>query len=206
MHFQNYFLRSKMTRIIGLTGGIGSGKSTVANYIASKGIPVYIADEEAKKIMERIEVKSSIQSLFKESILNADNTLNRNKIAELVFSNPDKLKQLNAIVHPAVKNHFINWMKEHKDDSFIIKEVAILFETGGHSDCDMVILITAPEDVRIERAMKRDNSSKESVLARIKNQLPEADKIKLSDFVIENTNLETTLLKIDEILKILAKT
>ena len=195
-----------MTRIIGLTGGIGSGKSTVANYIASKGIPVYIADEEAKKIMERINVKSSIQSLFKESILNADNTLKRNKIAELVFSNPDKLKQLNAIVHPAVKNHFINWMKEHKDASFIIKEVAILFETGGHSDCDMVILITAPEDVRIERAMKRDNSSKESVLARIKNQLPEADKIKLSDFVVENTNLETTLLKIDEILKILAKT
>ena len=195
-----------MTRIIGLTGGIGSGKSTVANYIASKGIPVYIADEEAKKIMERIDVKSSIQSLFKESILNADNTLKRNKIAELVFSNPDKLKQLNAIVHPAVKNHFINWMKEHKDASFIIKEVAILFETGGHKDCDKVILITAPEEVRIERAMKRDNSTKESVLARIKNQLPEADKIKLSDFVVENTNLETTLLKIDEILKILAKT
>lgn len=195
-----------MTRIIGLTGGIGSGKSTVANYIASKGIPVYIADEEAKKIMERIDVKSSIQSLFKESILNADNTLKRNKIAELVFSNPDKLKQLNAIVHPAVKNHFINWMKEHKDASFIIKEVAILFETGGHKDCEKVILITAPEDVRIERAMKRDNSSKESVLARIKNQLPEADKIKLSDFVVENTNLETTLLKINEILKILAKT
>lgn len=194
-----------MTRIIGLTGGIGSGKSTVANYIASKGIPVYIADEEAKKIMERIDVKSSIQSLFKESILNTDNTLNRNKIAELVFSNPDKLKQLNAIVHPAVKNHFINWMKEHKDASFIIKEVAILFETGGHKDCDKVILITAPEEVRIERAMKRDNSSKESVLARIKNQLPEADKIKLSDFVVENTNLETTLLKIDKILKILAK-
>lgn len=195
-----------MTRIIGLTGGIGSGKSTVANYIASKGIPVYIADEEAKKIMERIDVKSSIQSLFKESILNTDNTLNRNKIAELVFSNPDKLKQLNAIVHPAVKNHFINWIKEHKDASFIIKEVAILFETGGHKDCDKVILITAPEEVRIERAMKRDNSSKKSVSARIKNQLPEADKIKLSDFVVENTNLETTLLKIDEILKILAKT
>ncbi len=195
-----------MTRIIGLTGGIGSGKSTVANYIASKGIPVYIADEEAKKIMERIDVKSSIQSLFKESILNADNTLNRNKIAELVFSNPDKLKQLNAIVHPAVKNHFINWMKEHKDAYFIIKEVAILFETGGHKDCDKVILITAPEEVRIERAMKRDNSTRESVLARMKNQLPESDKIKQSDFVVENTDLQITLLKIDEILKILAKT
>jgi dephospho-CoA kinase len=195
-----------MTRIIGLTGGIGSGKSTVANYIASKGIPVYIADEEAKKIMERTDVKHNIQNLFPQSVLNDDNTLNRNKIAEFVFSNPEKLKQLNAIVHPAVKNDFSNWMKEHKDASFIIKEVAILFETGGHKDCDKVILITAPEDVRIERAMKRDNSSKESVLARIKNQLPEADKIKLSDFVVENTNLETTLLKIDEILKILAKT
>jgi len=195
-----------MTRIIGLTGGIGSGKSTVANYIASKGIPVYIADEEAKKIMERTDVKHNIQNLFPQSVLNDDNTLNRNKIAEFVFSNPEKLKQLNAIVHPAVKNDFSNWMKKHKDASFIIKEVAILFETGGHKDCDKVILITAPEEVRIERAMKRDNSTKESVLARIKNQLPEADKIKLSDFVVENTNLETTLLKIDEILKILAKT
>lgn len=195
-----------MTRIIGLTGGIGSGKSTVANYIASKGIPVYIADEEAKKIMERSDVKHNIQNLFPQSVLNDDNTLNRNKIAEFVFSNPEKLKQLNAIVHPAVKNHFNNWINEHKNVPFIIKEVAILFETGGHKDCDKVILITAPEEVRIERAMKRDNSSKESVLARIKNQLPEADKIKLSDFVVENTNLETTLLKIDEILKILAKT
>jgi dephospho-CoA kinase len=195
-----------MTRIIGLTGGIGSGKSTVANYIASKGIPVYIADEEAKKIMERTDVKHNIQNLFPQSVLNDDNTLNRNKIAEFVFSNPEKLKQLNAIVHPAVKNDFSNWMKKHKDASFIIKEVAILFETGGHKDCDKVILITAPEEVRIERAMKRDNSTKESVLARIKNQLPELDKIKLSDFVVENTNLETTLLKIDEILKILAKT
>jgi dephospho-CoA kinase len=195
-----------MTRIIGLTGGIGSGKSTVANYIASKGIPVYIADEEAKKIMERSDVKHNIQILFPQSVLNDDNTLNRNKIAEFVFSNPEKLKQLNAIVHPAVKNHFNNWINEHKNVPFIIKEVAILFETGGHKDCDKVILITAPEEVRIERAMKRDNSSKKSVSARIKNQLPEADKIKLSDFVVENTNLETTLLKIDEILKILAKT
>ena len=188
-----------MTRIIGLTGGIGSGKSTVANYIASKGIPVYIADEEAKKIMERTDVKHNIQNLFPQSVLNDDNTLNRNKIAEFVFSNPEKLKQLNAIVHPAVKNDFSNWMKEHKDASFIIKEVAILFETGGHKDCDKVILITAPEDVRIERAMKRDNSSKESVLARIKNQLPEADKIKISSgfkvffFKSETISIATSL-------------
>ena len=91
-----------MTKIIGLTGGIGSGKSTVANYIASKGIPVYIADEEAKKIMENADVKQRIQNLFEESVLNADETLNRKKIGELVFNNPSKLKELNAIVHPEV--------------------------------------------------------------------------------------------------------
>ncbi|MCW1148289.1 dephospho-CoA kinase [Flavobacterium lacisediminis] len=194
-----------MTKIIGLTGGIGSGKSTVANYIASKGIPVYIADEEAKNIMERADVKQRIQNLFSESILNKDNTLNRKKIAELVFNNSRKLKELNAIVHPEVQLHFKNWLKEHENFPFIIKEVAILFETGGHNQCDKVILITAPEDLRIERAMKRDNVSKESILARIKNQLPEASKIELSDFVIENIILQKTLLKTDEILKILAK-
>lgn len=194
-----------MTKIIGLTGGIGSGKSTVANYIASKGIPVYIADEEAKKIMERDDVKQKIQNLFAESILNSDNSLNRKKIAEFVFNNPDKLKELNAIVHPEVRLHFKNWLKEHKNHPFIIKEVAILFETGGNKQCDKVILITAPEELRIERAMKRDNLTKKDILVRIKNQISDSKKKELSDFVVENINLNNTFLKIDEILKILAK-
>lgn len=194
-----------MTKIIGLTGGIGSGKSTVANYIASKGIPVYIADEEAKKIMECDDVKQKIQNLFTESILNSDNSLNRKKIAEFVFNNPDKLKELNAIVHPEVQLHFKNWLKEHKNHPFIIKEVAILFETGGNKQCDKVILITAPEELRIERAMKRDNLTKKDILVRIKNQISESKKKELSDFVVENINLNNTFLKIDEILKILAK-
>lgn len=195
-----------MTKIIGLTGGIGSGKSTVANYIASKGIPVYIADEEAKKIMEHKDVKQKIQNLFSESILNPDYSLNRKKIAEFVFNNPNKLKELNAIVHPEVKLHFKNWLKAHKDFSFIIKEVAILFETGGNKECDKVILITAPVELRIERAMKRDNLTKKDILVRINNQLPESKKKKMSDFIIENIDLNNTFLKIDEILKILAKT
>lgn len=194
-----------MTKIIGLTGGIGSGKSTVANYIASKGIPVYIADKEAKKIMERDDVKQKIQNLFTESILNSDNSLNRKKIAEFVFNNPDKLKELNAIVHPEVQLHFKNWLKEHKNYPFIIKEVAILFETGGNKQCDKVILITAPEELRIERAMKRDNLTKKDILVRIKNQISDSKKKELSDFVVENINLNNTFLKIDEILKILAK-
>ena len=194
-----------MTKIIGLTGGIGSGKSTVANYIASKGILVYIADEEAKKIMERDDVKQKIQNLFTEFILNSDNSLNRKKIAEFVFNNPDKLKELNAIVHPEVQLHFKNWLKEHKNYPFIIKEVAILFETGGNKQCDKVILITAPKPLRIERAMKRDNLTKKDILVRIKNQFSESKKKELSDFVVENINLNNTFLKIDEILKILAK-
>ena len=194
-----------MTKIVGLTGGIGSGKSTVANYIASKGIPVYIADEEAKKIMECDDVKQKIQNLFTESILNSDNSLNRKKIAEFVFNNPDKLKELNAIVHPEVRLHFKNWLKEHKNYPFIIKEVAILFETGGNKQCDKVILITAPEELRIERAMKRDNLTKKDILVRINNQLPDSKKKELSDFVVENTDLNNTFLKIDEILKILVK-
>jgi dephospho-CoA kinase len=195
-----------MTKIIGLTGGIGSGKSTVANYIASKGIPVYIADEEAKKIMEREDVKQKIQNLFSESVLNDDTSLNRKKIAEFVFNNPEKLKELNAIVHPEVQLHFKNWLNKYKDFPFVIKEVAILFETGGNKHCDKVILITAPEELRIERAMKRDNLTKKDILVRINNQLPDSKKKKWSDFIIDNINLSDTFLKTDEILKILAKT
>jgi len=195
-----------MTKIIGLTGGIGSGKSTVANYIASKGIPVYIADEEAKKIMEREDVKQKIQNLFSESVLNDDTSLNRKKIAEFVFNNPEKLKELNAIVHPEVQLHFKNWLKKYEDFPFVIKEVAILFETGGNKHCDKVILITAPEELRIQRAMKRDNLTKKDILVRINNQLPDSKKKKWSDFIIDNINLSDTFLKTDEILKILAKT
>lgn len=194
-----------MTKIIGLTGGIGSGKSTVASYIASKGIPVYIADDEAKKIMEREDIKQKIQNLFAESILSSDNSLNRKKIAEFVFNNPNKLQELNAIVHPEVQLHFTNWVKSHENYPFIVKEVAILFETGGNKSCDKVILITAPEEVRINRAMSRDNLTKEEILVRISNQYSDEKKKKMSDFIVDNIDLNDTFLKIDKILKILAK-
>ncbi len=194
-----------MTKIIGLTGGIGSGKSTVANYIASKGIPVYIADDEAKRLMELDEAKQKIQSLFSESIFKKDQTLNRKRIAELVFNNPSKLQELNAVVHPLVHQHFKNWVKEHENFPFVIKEVAILFETGGNKQCDKVILITAPEDLRIERACNRDNVDRETVLNRMKNQLPEAEKELLSDYVIHNIDLKQTFKEVDVILKKLGK-
>lgn len=194
-----------MTKIIGLTGGIGSGKSTIANYIASKGIPVYIADEEAKKLMQLPEVITSVQAIFEENVLDEFGKLDRKKIADLVFNSPTQLAQLNNIVHPLVKNHFIEWLKIHSNAPFVIKEVAILFETGGDKACDKVILVTAPEEIRIERAMKRDNVSKETIVSRMNNQLPESKKITKSDFIIHNIDLNKTFIQVDEILKILSK-
>ena len=192
-----------MTKIIGLTGGIGSGKSTVASYIASKGIPVYIADDEAKKIMELPEVILEVQQLFDENVLLENKQLNRTKIAEIVFKNPQKLQELNAIIHPKVKQHFINWLKQYEDFSFVVKEVAILFETGGDASCDKIILVTAPEEVRIQRVMQRDKTNSINVKNRIKNQLSDKEKKAKSDFVIENIDMNNTMKQVDKVLKIL---
>lgn len=192
-----------MTKIIGLTGGIGSGKSTVASYIASKGIPVYVADEAAKKIMNRKSVISEVLTIFSENVLNEKNKLDRKKIASIVFKNPEKLKELNTIIHPKVKRHFLNWLKKHEEHDFIIKEVAILFETGGDKDCDAVILVTAPEEIRIQRTILRDNSDEFSVRERIKNQFSDEIKKKSSNFIINNIKLEDTFMEIDKILEIL---
>lgn len=194
-----------MTKIIGLTGGIGSGKSTVAHYIASKGIPVYVADEAAKELMEQAEVIAQIQTIFSQNVIAPDGKLDRKAIAQRVFSNPDELNKLNAIVHPLVKTHFSRWLQQHKSAAFVIKEAAILFETGGNEACDKVILVTAPEAIRIQRAMSRDHVSEEAIQNRMQNQLSDADKSKKSDFIISNIDLKNTFSQTDEILKILSK-
>ncbi|WP_445455124.1 dephospho-CoA kinase [Flavobacterium sp. HNIBRBA15423] len=192
-----------MTKIIGLTGGIGSGKSTVAKYIASKGIPVYIADDEAKKIMTKKSVIHEIQNLFKENIILENGQLDRKKIAAIVFQDSSLLKKLNEVVHPKVKKHFEKWLEKNKEASFVVKEVAILFETGGNTECDKVILVTAPEDVKINRVMKRDNVSREEILKRMKNQLSDAEKSMKSDYVVTNVKIDDTYMEIDEILNFL---
>ena len=194
-----------MTKIIGLTGGIGSGKSTVAHYIASKGIPVYIADAAAKEIMEQPDVMAQIKQIFHQNVMTSEGKLDRKVIGQLVFTSPELLKKLNAIVHPLVKTHFIDWLQQHKTASFVIKEVAILFESGGNKECDKVILVTAPEAIRIQRTMLRDKISQEAILNRIQNQLSDAEKIPKSDFVISNIDVKETYSQTDEILKILSK-
>ncbi len=190
-----------MTKIIGLTGGIGSGKSTVAKYIASKGIAVYIADVEAKKLMKSDEIINEVKKTFGENVIGKRGTIKRKTLAKIVFSDKEKLDQLNKIVHPRVKKHFQDWLKKHAEEDFIVKEVAILFETNGHLECDKVILVTAPQDIRLKRVMERDNSPEKDVLARMNNQLSEEEKIKKSDFIIHNIDLKSTYNQVDELLK-----
>jgi dephospho-CoA kinase len=191
-----------MTKIIGLTGGIGSGKTMVANYMKSLGIPVYIADEEAKKIMDTQEVVKLVQNAFGNTVIN-NNKINREQLAKLVFNNPEQLQKLNAIIHPIVKQNFDNWVKNQGNVPFVVKEAAVLFESGGNQYCDSIITVTAPLEIRLERVIQRDKTNRESVLDRMKNQWSDEKKIEKSDFVIHNISMEDTKNQVDNILKIL---
>ena len=177
-----------MSIIVGLTGGIGSGKTTVAKLFEKQGIPIYIADERAKMIMERPDVVQSVQQIFPTSVMNERGLLDRSKIKQLVFDNKKLLEQLNQVVHPQVKKDFDDWLEQHKNAPIVMKESAILFENGLEKTCDVVIVVVAPEEVRIERVMARDGVSKEQVLKIIDNQMKDAEKVKRSQYIIENNN------------------
>lgn len=194
-----------MTKIIGLTGGIGSGKTTVAKYFASKGIPVYIADDAAKSLMDDRKVVQEVQAIFPQNVILKNGLLDRSTIRELVFADKSKLEQLNKIIHPKVKSDFDNWLKKNKKAPFIIKEVAILFETNGQKYCDATILVTAPIETRIKRVLERDSTSRETILQIINNQLPEEEKMKLATFVVTNENLNITYKTVDNLIEILSK-
>ena len=191
-----------MTKIIGLTGGIGSGKTTIANHFIAAGIPVYIADDEARKIMQSAAIINEIKNVFGNAIFEKG-ILNREKLAQIVFSNPKKLKLLNSIIHPAVKKHFDNWVLDHKNNSFVIYEAAILFESGSYKNCDKIITVTAPFETRIQRVIQRDNTTRGQVLERMNAQWNDDQRIAKSDFVIENQTPEITKLEVGKILKIL---
>ncbi|WP_330443432.1 dephospho-CoA kinase [Flavobacterium sp. C4GT6] len=178
------------TKIIGLTGGIGSGKSTMANYFASLGVPVYIADEEAKKILFLPAAVTEVKKAFGETVF-TNGLPDKAKLAGVVFNNPDKLTILNSIIHPKVKEHFLEWVKMHNSQNFVIKEAAILFESGSYKDCDKIILVTAPKDLRIKRVMQRDNVTEQQVMSRMSNQWDEEKKASLSDYVIHNVDRDT---------------
>ncbi len=174
--------------IVGLTGGIGSGKSTVAAFFKKLDVPVYIADEEAKKLMHTPALITQVTALFGQKAY-TNGSLNRPYIADIVFNDSKLLQQLNAIVHPAVSTHFEQWSQKQQAP-YVIKEAAILFENLGYKQCDFTILVTAPAATRIKRVMSRDHISEQKVRARMEQQWEDEKKIPMADFVIDNINLK----------------
>ncbi len=192
-----------MVKKVGITGGIGSGKSTVSKLFEFLGIPVYYADDEAKKLM--VEDQKLIQELkdtFGEETY-IDGVLNRAYLANLVFKNEKLLAKLNSIVHPALGRHYEQWHLQQQNVPYTIKEAAILFEMGAADHMDKVITVFAPMELRISRVIDRDDVSRESVINRISKQMPDEEKVKRADFVIMNDGSQSLIAQIIEIHKVL---
>jgi dephospho-CoA kinase len=166
------------------------------------GIPVYIADDEAKKLMKKTKIIQAIEAIFGKTIFEND-MINKEKLASIVFNNPEKLKALNQVIHPAVKKDFEDWLLKHKSLPLVVKEVAILFESGSNSFCDKIITVVAPLEARIQRVLERDNTNRENILARINNQWTDEQRISKSDFIIHNISVDEAKKEVDEILKLL---
>ena len=185
-------------KIVGLTGGIGSGKTTVAKMFMELGVPVYIADIESKKLTNTSTIikKRLIDLLGEEAY--KDGSINREFVSSIIFKDQSLLRKVNSIIHPRVAQHFKNWVKM-QEAPYIIKEAAILFESGSYKDCDLVIVVTASKEERLKRVLKRDKVTKEEIERRMDNQWSDAKKEKLADFVIANNQLEETRMHVKSI-------
>lgn len=188
--------------IIGITGGIGSGKSTLSEHLRLEGYDVYDSDQEARRLQnENLSLKKQLIDLFGEEIYNSQG-LNRPVLAKIVFANQDLLFKLNQIVHPFVKEDFKNWISRHSSKQFLFMESAILFECRFNKLVDKVVLMTASEQLRIHRVIKRDGITKEEVEARMLNQLPDEMKIPLADIIIST---DDNLPMIDKMRRLLSQ-
>ncbi len=177
---------------VGLTGGIGSGKSTVAKIFEVLGIPVYYADDAAKRLMnEDEELKAKIKEAFGDDIY-TEGSLNKKQLAAIVFNDPEKLNTLNKLIHPATIKDAAAWMHKQKAP-YTLKEAALIFESGAQQGLDYVIGVTAPAPLRILRTMQRDGVTREEVIARLDKQMDDAIKMKLCDFVINNDEQDMLL-------------
>ena len=194
-----------MMRKIGITGGIGSGKTTVCEIFKLLGIPIFHADQEAKYLQNSdLIIKNQIIKLFGEDIYTSEEILDRQKLATIIFNNKQALFAINEIIHPAVRQRFQNWTENFQAVPYSLYEAAILFESGYASDFDLNILVLANEKLRIERVINRDGTTEEIVKQRIRNQIPDNEKIKLADFIIENNAnnlLIPQILKIDKLIR-----
>jgi dephospho-CoA kinase len=187
---------------IGVTGGIGTGKTTICRVLETMGFPVYYADPEAKRLMHAHEpLVKAISDAFGAQVYE-NGKLRRDLLAEAIFSDPEKRELLNSLVHPQVREDFIHWT-ERQQSAIVFQESALLFETGGYRHFDKTILVTAPMDERIARTMSRDDATEEQVRARIANQLPEDQKIPLADFIIVNDGRQLVIPQIEKIVEAL---
>lgn len=174
---------------VGITGGIGSGKTTVCKLFEQLGVPVYYADERAKYLMQHEHyLIDLIKKNFGSDVYDNGGALNRKLLAEKVFNNPEKLRVLNSLVHPAVFRDTERFVEEQqvKNLPYAMKEAALLVETGSYKNLDKLIVVTAPLEVRLQRVSQRDSAATEEILSRIRNQLPEEEKLKLADYIITN--------------------
>lgn len=178
---------------IGLTGNIGTGKSTVARIFEIFKVPVYHADKQARLFLESAEVTRQIGKLFGEQVLNPNRQVNRKALADLVFNDKDKLAILNNLIHPLVEEDFRQWCKNHSDQDYILHEAAILFESGFERLFDATILVTAPVELCITRVIARDGVTREMVNNRIGNQWPQEKKLKIADFEIINDEISLVI-------------
>lgn len=186
---------------IGITGGIGSGKSTVTEIFSVLGIPIYIADNESKKLVEDSSIiKQKLTDLFGNELYE-NGALNKQLLASHIFNNKKNLDAVNSIIHPEVRKNLREWMYFNNNHSIVSVESAILFESGFESLVDKSITVYAPLDIRIGRTIKRDNTTKEKVMDRIKNQMSDEERIKRSNFVIVNDNSQSLIEQVLNIVK-----
>ena len=183
---------------VGLTGNIGSGKSTIAKVFETLSVPVFYADDEAKKILNSESVINQLISLWGKDILTSKE-VNRQKLASIVFTNPSELDKLNSIIHPLVKITYSKWLDDHNDYKYVVQEAAIIIENDSYKSFDKIILVTAPEDIRLQRVISRDNTTEVAVQQRMKNQMSEVEKREYAHFIINNDG-STSI--IEQVLKI----
>lgn len=185
--------RNKKPLLVGLTGGIGSGKSTIAKIFNALGVKVYNSDVEAKKIVNTdLKTISLMKDKFGENIYENE-LLNTKKLAQLVFNNQVALAELNAIVHPKVKQHFEFWVKCNYSEKILVKEAAILIESGAYKGLDKIILVTAPEEIKIKRLLARDRNSETDIRKKMATQLSDSEKEKYADFIILNNEKDLVI-------------
>lgn len=181
---------------VGITGGIGSGKTLVCGIFKTLGIPVYAADDRAKALMQTDpELIAAIKARFGDETYN-NGVLNRAYLSQVVFNNAEAIKDLNALVHPAVGKDAEAWQAQQTGAPYTLREAALLFESGSYKRLDKIIVVMAPQEVRIERVMKRDSVSREQVLARINNQWPQEEKVALADYVINNDGKQSLITQV----------